>query len=397
MIFVVADDGVDPGLLRWDLAGRAFGEYLSLHLAPLQAEGRHRLRMDTRQPESQSEIYGYVASGSDLLVVAADAWFSREALEKFVGLVSAGRGTSRIVRRQRVMDEAAAPDILAVYLPAQLAKQLVDRIKAKASQDDIWKLVDNLSDYETTDPLALDAAAPPLRVTNLMDLAVLESNILYSRACKAILSGVRVRDPRRVSIRGELRCGSGVELDLDVIIEGVVELGDGVRIGANSIIVNSKIGANTRVNPFSIVEDSVIGSDSFVGPYGRVRPGSVIGNLVQIGNFVEIKNSTVGSGSRINHLAFIGDASLGPHVTIGAGTITCNHNGVDISRTQIESGAYVGSGTLLVAPLHIGENATIGAGSAITENAPAGKLTVARARQRTIEKWIRPAKNPLKK
>jgi bifunctional UDP-N-acetylglucosamine pyrophosphorylase/glucosamine-1-phosphate N-acetyltransferase len=145
-----------------------------------------------------------------------------------------------------------------------------------------------------------------------------------------------------------------------------------------------------------MIEDAVIGADTFVGPYGRVRPDSTIGDSVQIGNFVEIKNSDIGSGSRINHLSFIGDASLEKDVTIGAGSITCNHNGMEVSQIQIRAGAYIGSGSQLVAPLLIGENATIGAGSTITHDAPAEKLTLARSRQFTIENWVRPDKKQVK-
>jgi bifunctional UDP-N-acetylglucosamine pyrophosphorylase / glucosamine-1-phosphate N-acetyltransferase len=235
---------------------------------------------------------------------------------------------------------------------------------------------------------------PQAIAQSMSDIAAVERGELRSRADDAMRAGVRVRDPQNISIRGELRCGTGVEIDLNVIIEGTVNLGDGVKVGANCILINATIGANSRVNPYTMVEDAVIGANALVGPYARVRPGSTIGQSVQIGNFVEIKNSEIGDHSRINHLAFIGDATLGRAVTIGAGTITCNHDGVAVRRTVIGDEAYVGSGCLLVAPVVIGKNATIGAGSTITEDAPPGKLTLARSRQVTVSDWARPEPKP---
>jgi bifunctional UDP-N-acetylglucosamine pyrophosphorylase/glucosamine-1-phosphate N-acetyltransferase len=183
-----------------------------------------------------------------------------------------------------------------------------------------------------------------------------------------------------------------VEIDIGVIIQGTVVLGERVRIGAHSIVRDSQIGDDTCIHPFSIVEHSSIGKGGFVGPYGRIRPGSAIGDGVQIGNYVEIKTSRIGDGSRINHHSFIGDAVLADHVTIGAGTITCNHDGTGTNQTVIESGAYIGSGCHLVAPLRIGEHATIGAGSTITRDVPAATLTLARTPQTTIENWRGPKK-----
>ena len=229
-----------------------------------------------------------------------------------------------------------------------------------------------------------------MRVRSLLDVSLVESHILYARAVEALARGVRIRDPRAIAIRGELQCGEDVEIDLHVIIEGKVTLGNGVRIGANCTLKSASVGEQTRINPYSMLENAEIGASGMVGPYARVRPGSVVGDRVQIGNFVEVKNSRIGSGSRINHLAFIGDATLGNNVTIGAGTITCNHDRRGVARTEIGEGAYVGSGCLLVAPLSIGANATIGAGSTITKTAPEGKLTIARSRQVTIDDWTPP-------
>jgi bifunctional UDP-N-acetylglucosamine pyrophosphorylase/glucosamine-1-phosphate N-acetyltransferase len=202
--------------------------------------------------------------------------------------------------------------------------------------------------------------------------------------------GIRIRDPHHVWIRGSLVGGSDVELDVNVIIEGAVVLGDGVKIGANCVLRDTRIGTNTRVNPFSMVEGSSIGGDNIIGPYARIRPGSSTGDGVQVGNYVEIKNSQVGSRTRINHHAFIGDAEIAEDVTVGAGTITCNHDGVRINRTFIERNAYVGSGCNLIAPVRIGQGATVGAGSTITGDVPAAKLTLARSKQTTIDNWRGP-------
>jgi bifunctional UDP-N-acetylglucosamine pyrophosphorylase / glucosamine-1-phosphate N-acetyltransferase len=212
-----------------------------------------------------------------------------------------------------------------------------------------------------------------------------ERQILREKATLAMCQGVHIIDPDRIDIRGELICANNVEIDINVIIEGVVNLGEGVKIGANCILKDCSVGSGTKINPYSFVEDSVIGANSFIGPYGRVRPRCKIGDAVQVGNFVEIKNSILDNGCRVNHLSFVGDADLSENVTVGAGTVTCNHNGVTTHATKIGKNAFIGSGCNLIAPLTIGNNAMIGAGSTITHDAPADKLTLARSRQVTKE------------
>ena len=205
-----------------------------------------------------------------------------------------------------------------------------------------------------------------------------------------IANGVVVEDPEQIYIRGKLVCGGNVKLNPNIIIEGDVVLGDDVTVGANSILKNCTIGKGTAINPFSLVEDATIGDHCIVGPYGRIRPEVTLGDYVQIGNFVEIKNSNVDSKCRINHHAFLGDADLAESVTIGAGTITCNHDGVRINRTIIEEGVYIGSGCNLVAPLIINANSTIASGSTITDDVPGDTLSIARSRQITKENWKGP-------
>lgn len=217
-----------------------------------------------------------------------------------------------------------------------------------------------------------------------------EKEAAFEKVIDLMSTGVNVKNPELFHIRGSLTCGKDVEIDSNVIIEGDVKLGDNVSIGANTILRDCSIGSGTIINPYSFVEDSIIGENSFVGPYGRIRPKVVIGDFVQIGNFVEIKNSNISSNCRINHLAFVGDSDLGDKVTIGAGTITCNHDSVSVNRTTIGNGVYVGSGCNLVAPLKINTNATIASGSTITEEVLANTLSVARSRQVTVKGWKGP-------
>ena len=215
----------------------------------------------------------------------------------------------------------------------------------------------------------------------------LDKEIALQKVLELIAAGVSVENPEQLHIRGMISCGENVKFDSNVIIEGDVKLEDGVLVGANSILKDCTIGKGTTINPFSLVEGSVIGENCLIGPYARIRQGVSIEDRVQIGNFVEIKNSNIASKCRINHLSFVGDADLAEQVTIGAGTITCNHDGVGINRTIIEQRAYVGSGCNLVAPLKINTNATIASGSTITEEVAADTLTIARSRQVKIENW----------
>ena len=227
-------------------------------------------------------------------------------------------------------------------------------------------------------------------LSKIKHLVKREREELLDKVYQLIANGVLVRDPFRLDIRGDLTCGLGVEIDINVVIEGKVLLEDGVKIGANCILRDCKIGQDAMIHPFSLVEGAIIGKQGFVGPYGRVRPNSRLGDRVQIGNFVEIKNANVSSRCRINHLAFVGDSDLGERVTLGAGTITCNHDGVGVNHMSIDEGAFVGSGCNLVAPVTIGANATIASGSTITEDVPAEKLTIARSRQTTVDNWSGP-------
>lgn len=193
----------------------------------------------------------------------------------------------------------------------------------------------------------------------------------------------------KVEVRGSLTHGSDCSIDINVIFEGKVLLGNNVTIESNCIIKDSEIGSNTIIKPFSLIEKSIINESCNVGPYANLRKGSKIDNDTSIGNFVEIKDSRIGKNCRINHLSFIGDSTLEENVTIGASTITCNHNGNEFKKIIIRKNSYIGSGTKLIAPLEIGENATIGSGSVITKNVVANKLTLSRSKQVVINHWVR--------
>ena len=223
-------------------------------------------------------------------------------------------------------------------------------------------------------------------------LAQLEHSYRQRRARDLCTSGVRLADPARIDIRGEVTAGCDVEIDVDVILEGRVQLGDEVRIGPFCRIVDSNLAAGTIVRAHSDVDGIVTLGPCVIGPFARLRPGTEISAGAHVGNFVEVKNAAIGTNSKANHLSYIGDATIGSEVNIGAGVITCNYDGANKHRTLIEDGVFVGSNSALVAPVTIGKGATIGAGSTIGKNAPPGQLTVARARQQTLSGYKRPKK-----
>ncbi|HEX2604442.1 MAG TPA: bifunctional UDP-N-acetylglucosamine diphosphorylase/glucosamine-1-phosphate N-acetyltransferase GlmU [Oxalicibacterium sp.] len=229
-------------------------------------------------------------------------------------------------------------------------------------------------------------------VNSKRQLAELERIYQRNAADRLLDEGVTLADPLRIDIRGSLRCGRDVSIDVGCIFEGDVVLADGVRVDAYCVIRNSRIGAKTHVRPYSHFEDATIGEECIIGPYARLRPGTVLAEDVHIGNFVEVKNSEIAAHSKANHLTYVGDSTVGTRVNLGAGTITCNYDGVNKSRTVIEDDVFVGSATQLIAPIRVGRGATLGAGTTLTKDAPAEKLTVSRARQVTVDGWQRPVK-----
>jgi bifunctional UDP-N-acetylglucosamine pyrophosphorylase / glucosamine-1-phosphate N-acetyltransferase len=235
-----------------------------------------------------------------------------------------------------------------------------------------------------------------LGVNSPRQLADLERRFQRTQAGALMDAGVRLADPARFDVRGELRCGADVEIDVNCVFEGRVDLADGARIGANCVLRNAVIGAGAVIHPFTHIDGDTlgvsVGAGALVGPFARLRPGTTLGEDVHIGNFVEVKNASLARGAKANHLAYIGDASLGERVNFGAGSIVANYDGANKHRTVIGADVHVGSNCVLVAPITLGDGATIGAGSTIAKEAPAGQLTVARARQATLAGWKRPSK-----
>ena len=232
-----------------------------------------------------------------------------------------------------------------------------------------------------------------LGVNNRVQLAELERVYQREQAHTLMLRGVTLKDPARFDLRGRItQLGEDVSIDINVLLEGDNCLGNNVNIGANCILNNVVLGDNVVILPNSVLENAVVGANSRIGPYARLRPETVLGDHVHIGNFVELKKSTVAAHSKINHLSYIGDTLIGSGVNIGAGTITCNYDGVNKWQTIIEDGAFIGSDTQLIAPVTVGKNATIGAGSTITKDTPAQQLTLSRSKQVSIASWQRPIK-----
>ena len=237
-----------------------------------------------------------------------------------------------------------------------------------------------------------DAAWETEGVNSKLQLAELERVHQRNVAARLMEAGVTLADPARIDVRGELVCGRDVGIDVNCVFEGRVELADRVLIGANCVLKNCRIGSGARLAPFCHIEDAIVGPDDIIGPYARLRPGTELGRDVHIGNFVEVKNSTIADHSKANHLAYVGDATIGSRVNVGAGTITCNYDGANKFRTVIEDDAFIGSDTQLVAPVTVGRGATLGAGTTLTRNAPPDQLTVSRAKQVSIAGWKRPVK-----
>ncbi|MHB1950347.1 MAG: bifunctional UDP-N-acetylglucosamine diphosphorylase/glucosamine-1-phosphate N-acetyltransferase GlmU [Acidiferrobacteraceae bacterium] len=279
--------------------------------------------------------------------------------------------------------------------PALLLRRWIDRLHADNDQGEYY-LTDIVGEAHAQGvrvcahpPVAADEV---LGINTLAELALAERAFQRRQVDSLLASGVQFMDPARFDLRGRLVCGKDVWIDVNVIIEGEVTLEDGVRIGASSVLRNTRVGYGARIEPHSIVDGAEIGAEAVVGPFARLRPGSRTGARTHIGNFVEIKQSVVGDDSKINHLSYVGDSTIGARVNIGAGVITCNYDGANKHRTTIGDDAFVGSDCQLVAPVTVGAGATVGAGSTITADVPPGGLTLSRAPQKSIPGWRRPAK-----
>jgi len=237
-----------------------------------------------------------------------------------------------------------------------------------------------------------DDVAETLGVNSKVQLAGLERLHQRHIATRLLEQGVTLADPARLDVRGTLQCGRDVSIDVNCVFEGRVEIADGAVIGANCVIKDAVIGAGANIKPFTHIDSAKVGAQAQIGPYARLRPGTELARDVHVGNFVEVKNSIVGVGSKANHLAYVGDADIGSGVNVGAGVITCNYDGANKFRTIIEDDAFIGSDSQLVAPVRVGRGATIGAGTTLTKDAPAEQLTLSRAKQMSLAGWVRPVK-----
>ncbi len=279
--------------------------------------------------------------------------------------------------------------------PGRHLAQWLDRIAPNNAQGEYY-LTDivacAIEDSVAVVPVDAPDYAEVLGINDKRQLA--EAEAMYRRRAvgELLQNGVTLVDPERVDVRGTLTCGRDVFIDVNVVFAGDVELGDGVTVGPNTIIRDAVIGAGTEILSHCLIEETRAGRNCQIGPYARTRPGVEMADEAKVGNFVEIKKSRIGKGSKVNHLTYIGDATIGDAVNVGAGTITCNYDGANKHQTTIGDGAFIGSGVELVAPVEIGAGATIGAGSTITKTAPADTLTLERARQTAIDGWKRPVK-----
>ena len=344
-----------------------------------------------------------------LLIRLADGVRSkRSALGLLTQNMANPTGYGRIVRDQDglvsaiVEEKDASPSIKGIteintgimVLPTDSLSKWLKSLKTKNAQ----------GEYYLTDVIAMAVRdGVPIRTSQAKNeheilgvnsrdqLAALERQLQKQRATALLETGVTLFDPERIDIRGELVCGQDVWIDIGCVFEGRVQLANGVHIGPYCVIKDSQIAANTEVEAFTHIDGAQIGVDARVGPYARIRPGTILANEVHIGNFVEVKNTRIAAQSKANHLAYVGDSIVGARVNIGAGTITCNYDGVNKHQTIIEDDAFIGSDTQLVAPVKVGKGATLGAGTTLTKDAPAGKLTVSRAKQVSLD-WQRPIK-----
>jgi bifunctional UDP-N-acetylglucosamine pyrophosphorylase/glucosamine-1-phosphate N-acetyltransferase len=345
--------------------------------------------------------------------VTLDNLISKPGLRLITATLSDPAGYGRIVRDEagrivRIVEDkdasASEKDIREINTgilcaPTDLLRKWLSKLTNRNAQ----------KEYYLTDivPLAIDSkievnSVQPsddwetLGVNSKDQLAYLERvhQLLNARALMA--RGVTLADPWRIDVRGELECGEDVFIDVNCIFEGVVRLADQVRIGAGCVLKNVDVGEGTQIAPYSHLDGALIGANCQVGPYARMRPGTRLGDEVHVGNFVETKSTEIGRKSKANHLAYLGDTTIGHSVNVGAGTIVCNYDGANKYRTTIEDNAFIGSDTQLVAPVTIGRGATIGAGSTITKDAPADSLTLSRAEQVTIRGWKRPVKKDTK-
>lgn len=336
------------------------------------------------------------AAGSDFLVLLT-AKLDDPAGYGHILRDPTGQVTRIVESKDAGPEEAKVREVYTGFLAAPAAKlrKWLAGLKNHNAQGEYY-LTDIIS-MAVAEKVAIATRAPRdiseiLGVNSKPELAQLERMHQKQQAEKLMQQGVTLRDPARFDVRGELSCGRDVVIDVNVIFEGKVSLGDRVQVGPNNVIRDCTIGNDTIIHPNCVIEQADIGADCRIGPFARLRPEVKLAAHVRVGNFVEVKKSEVGEGSKMNHLSYIGDTTIGTGVNIGAGTIVCNYDGANKHRTVIGDNVFVGSNTALVAPVTVGAGATIGAGSVITKEAPAGELTLTRAPQTTKPGWKRPVK-----
>jgi bifunctional UDP-N-acetylglucosamine pyrophosphorylase/glucosamine-1-phosphate N-acetyltransferase len=362
-----------------------------------------------------------VSADAEVLILYGDVPLVRpETLQRLVDAAREGvavmtaeladpAGYGRVLRQPsgdiaRIVEHRdATPEVLAVReinagfmaLPARRLVGWLARLSNRNAQKEYY-LTDVVSaavaERLPVRAVKVDDPWEAAGVNSKAELAELERQFQRRQAARLLEAAVTLADPARIDVRGELACGEDVSIDVNCVFEGRVSLADGVRIGPNCVLRNVALGAGTEVLAFSHLEDSEVGARCRLGPYARLRPGTRLAEEVHVGNFVEVKASRIGKGSKANHLSYIGDSEIGTSVNVGAGTITCNYDGVSKHRTIIEDDCFIGSDATLVAPLRIARGSYIGAGSTISKDTPAGQLTLARARQVSVPSWKPPKK-----
>jgi bifunctional UDP-N-acetylglucosamine pyrophosphorylase/glucosamine-1-phosphate N-acetyltransferase len=345
------------------------------------------------QPDTLRALLNARANGMAILTeILSDATGYGRIVRDVKGNVCAIVEHKDATPEQRAIQEVNT-GIMAV--PTRQLKSWLTKLTNNNAQGEYY--LTDIVGMAVAEGLSVNVAHPgasfeTLGVNSRLQQAELERLWQRELARRQLEAGVTIVDPARFDLRGELLCGQDVFIDVGCVFEGRVVLADGVRIGAHCVLRNVTLGVATRIESFSHLEQAEVGADAHIGPYARLRPGAKLADATHVGNFVEIKNTNLGKGSKANHLAYVGDADVGERVNIGAGTITCNYDGVNKHRTTIEDDAFIGSDTQLVAPVRVGKGATLGAGTTLTRDAPAGQLTVSRAKQVTIEGWKRPVK-----
>lgn len=369
----------------------------------------------------QQALPHLAADNARTLVLYGDVPLTRvESLQRLVDAAHGGalallttrlanpQGYGRIVRDadgnvQRIVEEKdASADERAItevntgilLVPNAFLHDALPRLRNDNKQGEYY-LTDLIAMANTSGRavIAVDCPADETQgVNDRVQLADVERRHQRRLADELMRAGVTLADPARIDVRGEFTCGNDTTIDINLVVEGRVVVGTGCRIGANVVLKDCVIADNVEIRAFTHIDGATVASDGIIGPFARLRPGARLAPGVHVGNFVEIKQAGIGEGSKVNHLTYVGDAEIGRDVNVGAGTITCNYDGVNKSLTRIKDGAFIGSNSALVAPVTIGAMATIGAGSVITEDVPDGQLAVARGQQRNIDGWQRPTK-----